>query len=166
MRLLLTHETTTAEAVTGIVSNPALHAECKEALPALIEARDRALTKATPEDVKRALGPALMIYPQQDRTEKEWAQWWTVYVEALSDVPARSVTEAMRNWLRSPAEFMPKPGELRDWALKVPCPEYQVAYRARLAAEAPKAVTVLDAAERRAQIAEALASLKTVTNPL
>lgn len=160
LRLLLTHETTTADAVAGIVANPALHAECKAALPALLDAKDRALTKTGPDDVKRVLVPALTIYPQPDRTEREWAQWWSVYIETLSDIPARAVSEAMRLWLRSPAGFMPKPGELRDWALKVPCPEYQIAHRAKLAAESPAVTFQLDAAQRKAEAAELLAGFK------
>lgn len=146
--------------MAGIVSNPALHAECKAALPGLIADRDAAMAKITSDKLTRILGRAMMIYGQPERTDGEWKEWIAIYQETLGDLSARSVEMAMNNWIKTSAAFMPKPGELREMALKVPCPEYQVAYRARLAAEAPKAVTVLDAAERRAQIAEALAGLK------
>jgi hypothetical protein len=160
LRLLLASETNTAEAVAGIVANPALHSEVIAALPGLIADRDAAMTRPAMDDLQRIFAPALTIYAMPDRTEGEWAAWWGVYREALADLPRKAIAEAMRQWLRSPAGFFPKPGEIRALALKVPCPEYQVAYWAKLAAEAPKAVTMLDAAERKAQIAEALASLK------
>lgn len=156
----MTHQTTTADAVSGIVANPGLHAEVIAALPALMADRDQALAKTGTDDLQRILGKALVIYSVPDRTPQEWATWWRVYHDVLGDVPRRAVAQAVDQWIRSPAGFFPKPGELRDLALKVPCPEYAVAHRARLAAEAPKAVSMLDAAERRAQIAEALASLK------
>ncbi len=160
LRLLLTHQTTTADAVSGIVANPALHSEVIAALPALMADRDAALTKTSPDDLQRILAKALVIYPVPDRSPQEWATWWRVYHDVLADVPRRAVAQALDQWIRSPAGFFPKPGELRDLALKIPCPEYAIAYRAKLAAEAPKAVSMLDAAERRAQIAEALAGLK------
>jgi len=160
LRLLLTHQTSTADAVSGIVANPALHAEVIAALPALMADRDAALTKTSPDDLQRILAKALVIYSVPDRTPQEWATWWRVYHDVLAEVPRRAVAQAVDQWIRSPAGFFPKPGELRDLALKIPCPEYAVAYRAKLAAEAPKAVSMLDAAERRAQIAEALAGLR------
>jgi hypothetical protein len=160
LRLLLTHETMTSEAVSGIVANPALHAECKAALPGLMADRDRAMVKATIPDIQRAVSKGLMIYSQPERTEGEWAIWWGVYFETLSDMPARSVAEAMRQWLRGPSGFMPKPGELRDAAAKVPCPEYQIAYRAKLAAESPAVTFQPDAAQRKAEAAELLAGFK------
>lgn len=156
----MTHQTTTADAVAGIVANPGLHAEVIAALPALMADRDAALAPTGPDDLQRIFAPALTVYAMPDRSEAEWRAWWGVYRDTLADIPRRAIAEAMRQWLRTPAGFFPKPGELRDLALKVPCPEYAVAYRARLAAEAPKAVSMLDAAERREQIREALAGLK------
>ena len=160
LRLLLTHQTTTADAVASIVANPGLHSEVIAALPALMADRDAALAPTGTDDLQRILGKALVIYSVPDRTPQEWATWWRVYHDVLADVPRRAVAQAVDQWIRSPAGFFPKPGELRDLALKVPCPEYAVAHRARLAAEAPKAVSMRDAAERRAQIAEALAGLR------
>ena len=160
LRLLLTHQTSTADAVSSIVANPGLHSEVIAALPALMADRDAALTKTSPDDLQRILGKALVIYSVPDRTPQEWATWWRVYHDVLADVPRRAVAQALDQWIRSPAGFFPKPGELRDLALKIPCPEYAIAYRAKLAAEAPKAASMLDAAERRAQIAEALASVR------
>jgi hypothetical protein len=160
LRLLLTHQTSTADAVSGIVANPGLHAEVIAALPALMADRDAALTKTSPDDLQRILAKALVIYPVPDRSPEEWKTWWRVYHDVLADVPRRAVAQAVDQWIRSPAGFFPKPGELHDLARKIPCPEYAIAYRAKLAAEAPKAVSMLDAAERRAQIAEALAGLR------
>lgn len=164
LRLLLQHEPSTGQAIEGIVSNPALHAEVKAALPGLIADRDQALAKPAPADLQEILGSRLTLYAVPDRSEGEWRSWWADYLDALSDLPLRAVDEAMRQWVRSPAEFYPKPGQLREIALKIPSPEYRAAYRAKMAAERPSVTFQPDAASKAA-VAEMLAGFKTKAAP-
>lgn len=160
LRLLLLHEPETADAVEGIVANPALHSEVKAALPALIAARDAAMRPASIDGLARVIADRFAIYPQPDRTEQEWASWWRAYHDALSDVPLASVEAAMKAWVRSPERFMPNPGQLRDLASKQTIPEYLAAYRARLAAaQEPHRISKPDAEARRKMVAEVLAGI-------
>lgn len=158
LRLLLECESSADEAVSGILANPALHAEVRAALPALL-----ARVGGCGEDhVSKVVGRRLATYPQPERSDEEWTAWWSDYHDALSDLPAEALEAGMRAWVRRPdAEFMPKPGQLRELALKAGEPLWTAASRARRAAltevrEPPKLAPV---EERKAQAAEILASL-------
>lgn len=154
------HEPATADAVEGIVANPALHAEVKAALPALIAARDAAMQPTDIEGLARVIADRFANYPQQDRTEEEWASWWRGYHDALSDVPKANIEAAMKAWVRSPERFLPNPGQLRELALKHTLPEFTAAYRAKLAvAQEPRRISKPDAETRRRQVAELLAGI-------
>lgn len=160
LRLLLLHEPATADAVEGIVANPALHREAVEALPALTAARDAAMAPLTIEGLARVLTDRFTIYPQPDRSEGEWASWWRSYHDALSDVPNASVEAAMREWVRSPERFLPNPGQLRELALKQSTPEFTAAWRAKLASQKqPRTISKPDAETRRQQVAQLLADI-------
>jgi hypothetical protein len=157
---LLLHEPTTADAVEGIVANPALHAEAKAALPALVAARDLAMQPCTLEGMARVITDRFANYPQSDRTKEEWASWWRGYYDALSDLPLVNIEAAMKAWVRSPERFLPNPGQLRELALKQAIPEFTAAYRAKLAvAREPRRISKPDAETRRRQVAELLAGI-------
>ena len=82
------------------------------ALPML---RQRALTPAGEDGVRQVIGRRFGIFPQPERDEGEWAAWWADYVDALADLPEGKLEAAMMAYIRSPdAEFMPKPGKLRQ----------------------------------------------------
>jgi hypothetical protein len=160
LRLLLLHEPGTADAVEGIVANPALHAEVKAALPALIAAREAAMQPTDIEGLARVIADRFANYPQPSRTEEEWASWWRGYHDALSDVPKANIEAAMKAWVRSPERFLPNPGQLRELALKQTLPEYTAAYRAKLAvAQEPRRISKPDVETRRRQVAELLAGI-------
>ena len=149
--------------MTGIVSNPALYAEAKAALPALMERVKGGGVGA----VRDVIGRRLVTFPQPDRSDAEWAAWWADYFDALEDIPAQALEGGMKTWMQRPdAQFMPKPGELRALALKAGEPLYQAASRARRVAQLPlRRFGPLDEAnpepleDRKAMAAEVLASL-------
>lgn len=164
LRLLLECERSADDALNGIVNSPALHAEVKAALPAIMD-RVRGGGTAAVRDV---IGRRLVTFPQPDRSDAEWAAWWADYYDALEDVPAAALEGGMKAWVqKSDAQFMPKPGELRALALKAGEPLYQAASRARRVAHLPlRRFGPLDEGnpetvdERKAAAAEVLASLK------
>jgi hypothetical protein len=101
-----------------IAHTPALIAEARRVLP---ELRHAATAKAGDEGVRRVISKRFETYPQPQRTDEQWAAWWADYYDALSGVPLASLEAAMRAFVAMPdSEFMPKPGKLREMALRTP----------------------------------------------
>lgn len=76
---------------------------------------------ASVEQIKSILGSRFALFPQPERTDGEWDMWWADYISALEDLTPAAVEAGMAAWVRSiDAEFMPKPGKLRDLAQKTP----------------------------------------------
>lgn len=70
------------------------------------------------EGVKQVIGRRFALYPQPDRSDGEWGAWWADYCDVLEDLPKGALEAAMRSWVGSAdAEFLPKPGKLREIAL-------------------------------------------------
>lgn len=135
LRLLLLHEPQSHDAVDGILASPALHAEVTAALPALMAARDASMVPAAPTDVFAIIGRRFATYPQPERSDAEWAAFWDDYYDALQGVPLEALGAAMRAWVKTDEQFLPKPGQLRKLADAQPNPALIAAHRARLAAE-------------------------------
>lgn len=88
------------------------------AMPAL---KEQALKPATEDQIKSIIGQRFVLFPQPQRNDGEWAAWWADYIDALSDLTPFAVEAGMAAWVKSPdAEFMAKPGKLRDLATTVP----------------------------------------------
>ena len=105
-------------AVETIRQSPILRREAEEALPVL---REAALTTATEAQIRAIIGQRFALFQQPERTDGEWAAWWAAYFDALSDLTPFAVEAGMAAWVRSPdAEFMCKPGKLRELATTVP----------------------------------------------
>lgn len=105
-------------AVETIRKSPILREEAEAAIPAL---RQAALTPATEAQIRAIIGQRFALFPQPERTDGEWAAWWAAYFEALSDLTPFAIEAGMAAWVRSPdAEFMCKPGKLRELATTVP----------------------------------------------
>lgn len=156
LSLLLAHGGA-GEASDLIASNPGLMAELKDNLPAIQAACEAALAPAGDAEVARIVADRLPVYPQPERSEEEWAAWWRSYFDALSDLPVTSLQKAMLDWVRSPAQFLPKPGELRELAQKKGVPEYRANYIAKLAMRIERVPMTPEQAEaRRLQVIEAL----------
>lgn len=105
-------------AIRTIAASPILRAEADKAL---LDLREAALTKATPDQIKSIIGQRFVLFPQPQRNDGEWAAWWADYIEALSDLTPFAVEAGMAAWVKRPeAEFMCKPGKLRELATTVP----------------------------------------------
>lgn len=118
MTKLLDRETDPDAAAKAIAHTLAMREEARAALPAL---RAVAEQRAGEDGVRQVIARRFATFPQPERTEEEWAAWWADYVETLADLPLACLESAMRAWVASPdAEFMPKPGKLRDLAETTP----------------------------------------------
>ncbi|RAK51606.1 hypothetical protein [Phenylobacterium soli] len=121
------------DACQEIASYLALREECREILPAL---REQAERRADQEGIRAVVGRRFATYPQPERNEGEWAAWWRDYYDALTGLSLASLEAAMREWIkRSDSQFLPKPGELRELALRTPSRALQRYQRARRVVE-------------------------------
>lgn len=106
------------QSIETIRRSDILRAEAAQVIPALKEA---ALTPATEDQIRQIIGARFALFPQPQRNDGQWAAWWADYYDALRDLTPYAVEAGMAAWVRSPdAEFMAKPGKLRDLALTVP----------------------------------------------
>lgn len=97
-----------------IARDPTLVVEAKRLLSTL---HARAVSPAGTEGVTQIIGRRFATFPQPERSDSEWAAWWSDYHDALKDVPGPALEAAMAEWVKSPtAQFLPKPGELRHLA--------------------------------------------------
>lgn len=102
----------------AIRKSPILREEAREAMPAL---REAALTPATREQIKTVISTRFALFQPPQRSDQEWAAWWADYFDALSDLTPFAVEAGMAAWVRQPeAEFMCKPGKLRELAQNTP----------------------------------------------
>ncbi len=118
--------------------------EVVRALPAVALA---ATKPATDAEVMEAVAPLFVLYPQPERTDGEWRAWWGFYFDALSDLSAASIRAACAAWAKTAAQFMPRPGELREFAQRTPTAEAEL--HMRLTRIAGKNADPLALAERR-----------------
>ena len=114
----LVAERSDSVAIETIRRSPVLPDEARQALPAL---RDAALTPATEAQIRQTIGTRFALFPQPKRDDGQWAAWWADYYDALRGLTPYAVEAGMAAWVRSPdAEFMAKPGKLRELAMTVP----------------------------------------------
>jgi len=101
-----------------IAGSALLKAEAAEALPAL---RAAARAPASEAQIKATISQRFALFPQPQRNDAEWAAWWADYIDALSGLTAAAIEAGMAAWVKSPdAEWMCKPGKLRELATTVP----------------------------------------------
>lgn len=69
------------------------------------------------------LGKRFPVFPQPERSEEEWAEWWAGYTEALEGLARPALEAAMSAYVKLPdSEFFPKPGRIRELARTAPNP--------------------------------------------
>jgi len=136
----------------------ALRDEAKAVLPVLKAA---AMQMAGEEGVTDVLGRRFALYPQPERTDAEWAAWWSDYFETLGGVPWSALEAAMAAYVRDPSsEFMPKPGRLLELARNTPNKAVRAYDRASKAvAYAQQAAALPAPSERREPTAEERAAV-------
>lgn len=114
----LLEETSDAKAIEVIGKSDILKGEIRQRLP---EIRSEALKPATSEQIKGIIAQRFALFPQPVRNDAEWAAWWADYMDALEGLTAPAIEAGMAAWVRSmDAEFMCKPGKLRELATTVP----------------------------------------------
>jgi hypothetical protein len=114
----LLEETSEAKATEVIGKSDILKAEIRQRLP---EIRSEALKPATEDQIKGIIAQRFALFPQPVRNDSEWASWWADYMDALAGLTAPAIEAGMAAWVRSmDAEFMCKPGKLRDLAVNTP----------------------------------------------
>lgn len=112
------------EAVEEILASPALYAECGAVLMDMKADAEAAMRPAGNKAIMAVMAKLLPIYHQPERSEAEWKLWWEAYFDVLATVPAQALEGAVREWLRSTAQFMPKPGELFELSQTQKVPAY------------------------------------------
>lgn len=106
------------KAIEVIGKSAILKAEALAALPMI---RAEALKPATVDQIKATISQRFALFPQPQRNPAEWAAWWADYIDALDGLTAPAVEAGMAAWVKNPdAEFMCKPGKLRELALTTP----------------------------------------------
>lgn len=129
-----------------IAQSPALVDECLAVLPAFINAELRPASEA---EIMEALGRRFALFPQPDRSDAEWSAWWGEYFDALDGLSLLSLEAGMRAWVREPdAEFMPKPGRLRELAKTAPVMESKICYRMKSVVRAYEQAQAIARTER------------------
>lgn len=84
--------------------------------------------------VREIIGRRFALYPQPDRSDGEWAAWWSDYYDVLAEVPYASLEAAMAEYVKRPdSEFLPKPGKLLEMSRSTPNRAAQAYGRARRA---------------------------------
>lgn len=111
LRRLLVVEPDNNTAIEAIATDPAALAEAEAVLPSL---EREARRPSGPEGVRHVVGRRFALYPQSERSDSEWAAWWSDYVAILGDVPLETLEAAMLAWCRTAADFLPKPGQLLE----------------------------------------------------
>lgn len=112
------------------------------------------MTTATHDQIKTVISTRFALFPPPIRNEQEWAAWWSDYFDALSDQTPFAVEAGMAAWVRQPeAEFMCKPGKLRELAATTPnnnrwAKAYDRAKRATHVLPAPEPVQIEDRSNR------------------
>lgn len=128
MSSLLTSGEHDQDSVKRILEIPALVEEARQ-VQVVIErfAKD----PAGEEGVKRVVGSRFMLFPQPERTREQEGFWWADYVDALHEQPEHTLEAGMKAWIKSGAQFMPKPGQLLELALISPSPVVRAVARLR-----------------------------------
>lgn len=83
--------------------------------------------------VMQVVGRRFALYPQPERSDDEAAAWWGDYFDVLADVPFGTLEAAMIAWVKTAAEFLPKPGQLFELVSANPGKEALACLRVRAA---------------------------------
>ena len=130
LRRLLCDEVDNDRAIRAIACDRELLAEANR----ISEALDaHAGVPAGVAGVMDVIGRRFALYRQPERTQAEAQAWWEAYSDVLADVPLGSLEAAMIAWLRTGAEFLPKPGQLLALVGDNPGKDVLASLRARAA---------------------------------
>lgn len=115
---LLNSEQSDEFAAGQIAGREELRGELIANLPVL---KSAALAPAGVAGVMQTVGKRFAIYRQPERSEEEWAAFWSDYVDAVGHLSVAALEAGMQAWVNDPSsEFLPKPGKLRELAETTP----------------------------------------------
>lgn len=118
LKSLLSVEPSNHRAVSEIAGNPVLLAECRRALPAI---HANATMPAGADGVTKVVASMFVMFPQPQRAEPEWAEFWASYHSVLSDQPLTALEAAKAAILHdAKVEFLPKPARFLELAKLTP----------------------------------------------
>ncbi len=119
------------QAARSIAETLTMRQETRAVLPALKAVAEH---KAGEEGVYAVVSRRFGTLGKPNLSEGEWANWWADYYDTCADLPLASLEAGMRAWVNNPeAQFIPRPGKLRELAEKSPSQtlrRYQRAKRA------------------------------------
>jgi hypothetical protein len=112
-----------------LAAEPCFLAEARSLAPEL----RRLAAPCGGDAVKDALKALVLVYGLGEQAKSP--AFWQIYVKALEDLPGEAVREACEDYARQPdSQFFPKPGPLRDLAMKRAAVVLRMAGRATQAA--------------------------------
>lgn len=118
LKCWLLEEPSDAKAIDVISKSPILLRQAEDIAPLL---RQEARRPATIDQIKAIVGSRFALFPQPERSAGEWDMWWADYLSTLEGLTPAAIEAGMAAWVRSiDAEFMPKPGKLRELATTTP----------------------------------------------
>ena len=85
--------------------------------------------------VMQALAPLVLVFGKS--AEAESPAFWTVYADALGDLPRIALDRAVQQYQRE-GKFFPKPSEIRELAMPHAEALWQAKHRVKAALEPPK----------------------------
>ena len=113
--------------------------ELRATLPAIAEEVRRS---SGVEGISHALKPWYTTYPQPQRTQKQWVEFYLTYDVICGHLPTEALVGAMKTWAALPdSEFLPKPGKLREIAAQTPTPAGRLYARAHAVITAAEQIT-------------------------
>lgn len=139
-------------AVSEIAGNPVLLEECRRALPVI---HANATLPAGAEGVTRVISSLFVNFPQPQRAEPEWAEFWSNYHSVLADQPMTALDAAKEAVLRDPkVEFLPKPSRFLELSKLTPNRAVKAYDRAKAAVDyqPPKEVEKLSPSQIKEMI--------------
>lgn len=137
LKCWLLDEPSDAKAIEVLSKSPILLREADEVAMSI---RREAMRPASVDQIKSIIGSRFALFPQPERSDGEWDAWWADYIASLDDIPPASIEAGMAAWVRSiDAEFMPKPGKLRELAKATPATSKWTRALDRIRQATPKA---------------------------
>jgi hypothetical protein len=125
LRQWLLGEPSTEQAIKVVAGSPILRSEATMALPAL---KAFAMRPAGPDGVRSVVGPRFATFAPPNLSDGEWEAWWSDFEAVCGDITEERLEAGMLAYIRTGAQFLPKPGELRQHALASAPGKWERAY--------------------------------------
>jgi hypothetical protein len=118
-------EPSTEQAIKVVAGSPILRSEATMALPAL---KAFAMRPAGPDGVRAVVGQRFATFSPPNLSDGEWEAWWSDFEAVCGDLTEERLEAGMLAYIKTGAQFLPKPGELRQHALAHAAGKWERAY--------------------------------------